>query len=328
MLTQPIDINNISCRDTFLVAAQQIYEHQLMYCKPFRTYTNALKRNNAKIKSIADFTFLPIGFFKTHVISTNDKTPSFFFESSGTGGNRSKHFFNSAELYEKSFNLCFRLFYGEPANWIILALLPSYAANPHASLIYMSQSLIKQSNNIPDVANGFYHERENELYKTLLALQNTNKPVMLLGVSYALLDFVSKYPLDFPSLTVIETGGMKGRRRELTRNELHGILQNGFGLKHIHSEYGMTELFSQAWAQSNGIFRCPPWMKVLVRDISDPFCISETGSGALNIIDLANQLSCAFIETEDLGTVFPDGSFSVNGRIDNTQMRGCNLLIT
>jgi hypothetical protein len=238
---------------------------------------------------------------------------------------QSRHPVSDISIYEKSFRRTFELFYGDIEKNTILALLPSYSEREGSSLIYMVDDLIERSRN---PSSGYFLYNHNDLYKTLSDLNEKKAPTILIGVTYALLDFAEKYKLDFPELIVMETGGMKGRRGELIREELHEILRKGFGISAIHSEYGMTELLSQAYSFGNGIFSCPPWMRVLIRDTNDPLTILEDNkTGGINIIDLANINSCSFIATQDLGKRFSDGSFEVLGRFDNSDIRGCNLLV-
>lgn len=324
MTIPPSDIFNISDSKAFSKAALDIFQFQYIKNSTYKNYVDLLKIKPAQVTQTQDIPFLPIQLFKTQVVTSLRNKPAHFFESSGTGGDKSRHYYNSLKVYKESFMKCFELFYGNPADYSILALLPSYHDNTYSSLIFMVNELIKKSGR---KHSGFYHKNEEALYQNILSLAQTNAPAILIGVSFALLGFCEKYTLKFPELIVIETGGMKGRRREIVREALHGYLCNGLGVNNIHSEYGMTELFSQAYSSGHGIFKCPPWLKVLTRDIDNPLSTSGFGKGALNIIDLANIHSCAFIATEDVGTVNPDGSFTVSGRMDNTQLRGCNLLI-
>jgi len=289
----------------------------------YKKYLNFINTDTLKVKHYTEIPFLPIEFFKTHIIKSVSKKPAFYFESSGTTGFKSRHYYNSTDIYERSFLKTFNMFYGKPEKYIILAYLPNYASNPNASLIYMLKALIKESKH---KQSGFYHDKPQLLFDTLNELKEKNIPTILFGVTHALLRFCANYTIQFPKLVIIETGGMKGHGKELVREELHQVLSKCFGVAHIHSEYGMTELFSQAYATKEGIFHCPPWMKVLARDLYDPLNLSPFRKGALNIIDLANIHSCAFIATEDVGEVFPDGTFTVTGRIDNSQLRGCNLM--
>jgi hypothetical protein len=248
------------------------------------------------------------------------------FTSSGTTGMiTSSHSVADVSWYVESFRKAFKLFYGDIKNYTVLALLPSYLEREGSSLIYMAQDMITESANAD---SGFLLYNHQELYNNLIKQKVAGKPTLLIGVTFALLDFVEQYQIEFPQLIVMETGGMKGRRKEMIREELHSTLCTGFGVSVIHSEYGMTELLSQAYSKGNGIFNCPPWMKVITRDTNDPFTLIEAGkTGGVNIIDLANINSCSFIATQDLGKVYEDGSFEVLGRFDNSDIRGCNLLI-
>jgi hypothetical protein len=235
------------------------------------------------------------------------------------------HLVKETALYEKSFTEGFRSFYGSPDEYCFLALLPSYLERKDSSLIYMLQALMQQSRH-PE--NGFYLDDYQQLSRKLQDLEQTGQKTLLWGVSYALLDFSEQYPIPLKNTMVIETGGMKGKRREMLRNELHEILCQRFDLEHIHSEYGMAELFSQAYSKSNGIFQTPPWMRVMMRQPDDPLTYAPTGKkGGINIIDLANIHSCSFIATQDLGTLIPDGTFEISGRFDTADLRGCNLMV-
>lgn len=238
---------------------------------------------------------------------------------------RSSHPVKFLNIYEESFMKGFSHFYGSPKDYTLLALLPSYLEREGSSLIYMIDELIKKTEN-PD--SGYYLYNHQELFKMLQKLQKEQKKVIMIGVTYALLDFIEAYSINFPELIVMETGGMKGKRKEIIRDELHQILCRGFGVETIHSEYGMTELLSQGYSLGNGIFQCPPWMQVSTREVNDPLSTGKVGSvGGINIIDLANVFSCSFIATQDLGKVYDDGSFEISGRFDNSDIRGCNLLV-
>lgn len=238
---------------------------------------------------------------------------------------RSSHPVKFLNIYEESFMKGFSHFYGSPKDYTLLALLPSYLEREGSSLIYMIDELIKKTEN-PD--SGYYLYNHQELFKMLQKLQKEQKKVIMIGVTYALLDFIEAYSINFPELIVMETGGMKGKRKEIIRDELHQILCKGFGVETIHSEYGMTELLSQGYSLGNGIFQCPPWMQVSTREVNDPLSTGKVGSvGGINIIDLANVFSCSFIATQDLGKVYDDGSFEISGRFDNSDIRGCNLLV-
>ena len=268
--------------------------------------------------------FLPISFFKTQDVFIGEK-PVNLFESSGTTQDvKSHHWVQDLSLYEASFLKGFELFYGKPSNYCIIGLLPSYLERKHSSLVYMVDKLIKASGH---AQSGFYLDDFVKLNEVLYDLENQKQKVWFIGVSFALTDFAIAYPQKLKSTIVLETGGMKGRKEELTRNELHQLLREHLGTSTIHSEYGMTELSSQAYAIKEGVFKCPPWMKVMVAEEEDPTAIKEIGRGVLHIIDLTNIYSCSFIATEDIGEVFEDGSFTVIGRLDASARRGCSLLV-
>jgi hypothetical protein len=265
---------------------------------------------------------LPITFFKTHRVSCK-KEDAFVFESSGTGGVSSKHHVASLSQYEASFRKGFAQFYGQPEDYHILSLLPGYIERPNASLLYMCRDLISKAK---QEFSGFYLNQFEALHKALRTLDRLQKSTILIGVSFALLDFCEKYPLQLQHTTIMETGGMKGRGKELVREELHQLLKKGFGVSEIHSEYGMTEMLSQAYSKGKGLFRPSKSMRVLIRDIHEPNKVSNTGSGGINIIDLSNKDSCAFIATQDLGKCHADGTFEVLGRYDASDVRGCSLM--
>jgi len=277
------------------------------------------------IDSIDDIPFLPVEFFKTHRVVTGAGTETLTFKSSGTtGGQASSHYILDEQAYIGSFTRCFRLFYGDPSSYCLLALLPSYLERQDSSLVYMADHLIRLTGH---PLSGFYLDNLNELAENLRRLEQSGQKTILLGVSFALLDFAGQYPMHLTHTAIIETGGMKGRREEITRDELHGILQKAFNVSTVGSEYGMTELLSQAWSTGSGLFRTPPWMHIVIRDPYDPFRKVAAGkTGGINVIDLANYRSCSFIQTQDLGRLHDDGSFEVLGRMDNSDVRGCNLL--
>lgn len=310
----------------FTETALQIFHHQAVHCAVYREFIAGLKVNRKDVTSISQIPFLPIEFFKSHKVTSSNEPAEVIFTSSGTTGMvTSRHYVTDVSWYTESFRKAFQLFYGDIKNYTILALLPSYLEREGSSLIYMADDLIKQSANAD---SGFFLYNHDELYQQLKKQQQARKPVLLIGVTFALLDFIENYTLDFPKLIVMETGGMKGRRKEMIREELHDKLCKGFGVKAIHSEYGMTELLSQAYSKGNGIFNCPPWMKIVTRDTNDPMSALKPGkTGGINVIDLANINSCSFIATQDLGKVYEDSSFEVLGRFDNSDIRGCNLLI-
>lgn len=306
--------------------ALRIFHLQYHHNPLYRAYCDTLRKNPGNVTSREEIPFLPIGFFKTHAVKTTDFREEAVFESSGTTGiTPSRHFVRNIELYRKSFERSFALHFGDPKDICLLALLPSYLERGHSSLVYMADALIRCSR-FPQ--SGFYLDNHEDLHETLKKNEADGVPTLLLGVTYALLDFSEKYPMPLHHTAVMETGGMKGRRKEMLREEVHAVLKRQFGIPFVHSEYGMTELLSQAYSKKDGIFTCPPWMKILVRHEDDPMDVSRSGSGAVNIIDLANLYSCAFIATDDAGKVNPDGSFEITGRLDNTDMRGCSLMVS
>lgn len=309
----------------FIQRALSLMYYQANNNAVYSAWIQAMKVQLDAVQLMEQIPFLPIHFFKTHAIYTGTACPSFYFESSGTTQDTvSKHFVKDLSVYEQSFMHCFHQFYGAPQDYCILALLPNYLERQHSSLVYMSQHLIQASK---DARSGFYLYDFEKLHHTLATLEKEQQKTLLIGVSFALMDFVDAYPQTLHYTMVMETGGMKGRKQEITKPALHAYLANGFGIEKIHSEYGMTELLSQAYSKGKGIYTCPPWMKVLVADESDPTALTTTGRGVLHIIDLANQHSCAFIATEDIGIVYPDGSFQVIGRLDQSARRGCSLLV-
>lgn len=303
----------------------EIFSEQYQQNSLYQNYCRALKIAPTQVKNLSNIPFLPIEFFKTQEIQTGQFEPEIIFTSSGTTGlSTSRHFVKSLAQYESSFLKSFELMYGNPSDWVVLGLLPSYLERKGSSLIYMVEKLIALSQHQD---SGFFLYDHEQLKKVLVRNEERGQKCLLIGVTFALLDFAEKTDLPLKHTVIMETGGMKGRGEELTRDEVSQILKKAFHVSSVHSEYGMTELLSQAYSTENGLFKCPPWMKVLVRDTSDPLNVTETGSGALNIIDLANTDSIAFIATQDLGVVYPDGSFEVRGRIDHSDIRGCNLLI-
>lgn len=308
--------------------ALQAFRWQYEYNPLYREFSNLVHKKPEQVSCVTDIPFLPIGFFKTHRVLTGfpglPAEPVTVFESSGTtGATTSRHYVTHTQLYRQNFTRGFRQFYGEPANWCILALLPAYLERNNSSLVYMVNGLMEQS---AHPLNGFFLNEYSALHRRLQQLEAEQQPTLLIGVSFALLDFAAQFPIHLHNTVVMETGGMKGRGRELTREELHGRLTLAFYTRKIHSEYGMTELLSQAYAQENGLFSAPPTLRVLVRDPDDPLTVHTTGRGALNIIDLANIYSCCFIATDDAVRVHPGGSFEVLGRLDHSDTRGCSLL--
>ena len=295
------------------------FKKNLVYNK----YCKLLGISPSKIKKLIKIPFLPIQFFKTHKVVSNSKKHKLIFESSGTSGIKSKHFVINTSLYEKSFRTAFKKFYGSPSDYIFLALLPSYIEKKNSSLIYMVNDFIKSSNY--DESKFYMYDYIN-LFNILKRLKNNGTKTILFGVTHALIDFLGEFKVEMKNLIIIETGGMKGLKKEISRNELHLILKKGFGTENIHSEYGMTELFSQSYSIKNGVFKSPPWMKVFVRDTTNPLSSKRSGKGAINIIDLANENSCPFLATDDIGKVYPDGSFKIIGRLMESEIRGCNLM--
>lgn len=307
-----------------LEAFRMQYQNNTLY----RQYAQLLNRHPGNVSQVEDIPFLPISFFKTGKVSTmfpgENRQEETVFESSGTTGlTTSRHYVPDMALYERSFGAGFRRFYGEPGEWCILGLLPSYLERNNSSLVYMVNRLMQQSGH---PLNGFFLNEWEVLHNRLVQLEAQRQPTLLIGVSFALLDFSAQFPMPLKHTQVMETGGMKGRKKELTREELHALLCERFGLAHIHSEYGMTELLSQAYAQERGLFTPAPTLRAWVREQDDPLTVKASGRGALNLVDLANIHSCCFIATEDAGRVYADGRFEVLGRLDNADARGCSML--
>lgn len=310
--------------------ALEIFQLQYLHNAVYKKYVDSLRINPGNINSIETIPFLPISFFKTHEVITTIFEPEIIFESSGTTGqNTSRHLVKKKSLYEKSFSKAFNSFYGNPKEWCILGLLPGYLERKNSSLVSMVNYFIEKSeNNI----SGFYLHDHEKLYQTIVHNEIMERPTLLIGVTFSLLDFAEKYSMKLQNTIVMETGGMKGRREEITREEVHQFLQNKLGVHVVHSEYGMTELLSQAYSKGKGLFQCPAWMKVLVREYHDPFAIisnssvNKSAGGLLNIIDLANLYSCCFIATDDVGKTYKNGTFEVLGRRDVSDLRGCSLL--
>lgn len=320
------EIFNIQNKTQFEELALKIFKIQSKNITVYNKYIEYLSININNINHVDEIPFLPIDFFKTHkIISDNSKHEQIFTSSGTTGLTTSKHYVSNISLYEKSFRKGFNFFYGDITDYCVLALLPSYLEREGSSLIYMANDMIKRSQH-PD--SGFYLNNIDELAEKLIYLNKTKQKTILLGVTYALLDLAEKHKFNLNNTIVMETGGMKGKRKEIIREKLHDILSSQLGVKSIHSEYGMTELLSQAYSKGNGIFYTPPWMKILIRDTYDPFTLlPKSKSGGINIIDLANINSCSFIETKDLGKIYNDNGFEVLGRFDNSDIRGCNLLV-
>lgn len=309
----------------FEEAALALFHFQKEHCAVYQAYLKAIHQDQKQVSRLCDIPFLPISFFKTHEVKTGNGAAQFSFASSGTTGlETSRHLVQRPELYEMCALAGFKKFYGEPAPYAFLALLPSYLERSNSSLVYMAQLLMQASGH---PANGFFKDDFECLAQTLQQLEKAGQPVLLLGVTFGLLDFAERFPMPLKHTLVMETGGMKGRRAEWTRAEVHAFLKEQFLLPAIHAEYGMTELFSQAYSKGSGIFYPIDTMRVLLRDPQDPLSCFEQGRGALNIIDLANVDSCAFIATEDLGQIQADGGFQVLGRMDHSALRGCSLLM-
>lgn len=322
------DIFETKDLDTFRASALEVFRYQARYTPVYRDYLKALGVNPSSVTQVEEIPFLPVEFFRTHPVIVEWKQAELVFESSGTEGSTpSRHHVADASLYRKSFTSAFRRFYGDPEKYCILALLPSYLDRTGSSLVYMMDQLITRSGHRE---SGFYLHNLEDLVSILQRRNKDGYPTLLVGVSFALLDLAEQHPMKLEkNITVMETGGMKGRRKELVRSELHEQLTGAFRLPAIHSEYGMTELLSQSYSRRDGLFRSPPWMQVLIRDPNDPLeLLAEGKSGGINVIDLANMNSCSFIATADLGKVHEDGLFEVLGRFDHSDLRGCNLLVS
>lgn len=322
----PTDIFTISNQKQFEKIALKVFRYQYENNKVYNNFCKLLNTDVGRVKSIQQIPFLPIQFFKSHeVVSNNDSVQATFSSSGTTGMITSKHLVTNVSIYEESYRKGFADFYGNIEDYVVLALLPSYLERDGSSLIYMVEDLIKLSNR-PE--SGFYLHNHDELIKNLIALDNAGQNVILIGVTYALLDLIEKQKFQLKNTIIMETGGMKGKRKEMIREELHEQLCAGFGVTAIHSEYGMTELLSQAYSLGEGIFECPSWIQILLRDTEDALSYVGTGkTGGINVIDLANINSCSFIATQDLGKKYANNSFEVLGRFDNSDIRGCNLMV-
>lgn len=331
-MIDPREIFSINSIASFSKNALEIFRFQSQHNDVYKKYLSLLECNPDSIKSVSEIPFLPIELFKTHeVITTSIKPeignqkPETFTSSGTTGQTVSRHIVSDVTVYEKSFRRGFELFYGAVTDYCILALLPSYLEREGSSLVYMIKKLTEDSHH---PRSGFYLHNLLDLHVVLKELRERRQKTLLLGVTNALLDFVDAHPIHFPNLIVMETGGMKGKREEMIRSDVHEILKKGFGVNYIHSEYGMTELLSQAYSKGDGIFQCPPWMKIVVRQQHDLLSEEEPGkTGVISVIDLANINSCSFIATQDVGRMHIDGSFEVLGRTDFSDVRGCNLMI-
>jgi phenylacetate-coenzyme A ligase PaaK-like adenylate-forming protein len=319
--------------EAFEEMALETFRFQYANNPVYRAFADALQVRTAQVNTLLQIPFLPISFFKSHEVQTTSFQPQAIFESSGTTGFvNSRHFVKDLTIYRESFMTGFRHFYGDLEEWCIIGLLPSYLERNNSSLVVMVDELIKMSGH---PQSGFYLNEHEKLQQVLLQLEAAQQKTLLIGVSFALLDFAEKYPMPLKYTVIMETGGMKGRREEMVRGELQEFLENSFQISSIHSEYGMTELLSQAYSDGSGIFSCPPWMKILLRDEDDPLGIRSPSfiktdcpvSGIINVIDLANIYSCSFIATDDVGKLYANGNFEVLGRMDNSDIRGCSLML-
>ncbi len=325
-MINPQNIFTISSQKEFEKIALKVFRYQHENNKVYREFCDFLNTDVQKVKSLEKIPFLPIQFFKSrYVLSSQDKIQETFTSSGTTGMITSQHLVTDVSLYEQSYRLAFSNFYGNVEDYVVLALLPSYLERKGSSLIYMVKDLIEMTNN---ENSGFYLHNYDELIAKLLELDSSGQNVLLIGVTYALLDLIEKQNFQLKNTIIMETGGMKGKRKEIIREELHNILCSGFGVNSIHSEYGMTELLSQAYSMGNGIFECPSWMQILIRDTEDALTYVDYGkTGGVNVIDLANINSCSFIATQDLGKKYSNNSFEILGRFDNSDIRGCNLMV-
>ena len=324
----PEEIFSVSDNQSFEKTALEIFRFQAHECPVYRQYISLLGIDPQNVDGILKIPFLPVSFFRDHHVITGGGEPEKIFLSSGTTGmQQSRHAVKSLALYDESLARTFRRFYGDPSQYAIMGLLPSYLERGGSSLVYMVKKLIDLSEN---TNGGFFLDDFDALIRAVSEARRAKLKVLLFGVTFALLDLAEKHPCDLSDVIIMETGGMKGRRHEMVREELHGILKAAFNIRAVHSEYGMTELLSQAYSAADGIFTTPPWMKVLMRDSHDPSShTTELGaSGGISIIDLANLWSCSFIATSDIGRMSEGGSFEVLGRFDNSDIRGCSLMVT
>jgi phenylacetate-coenzyme A ligase PaaK-like adenylate-forming protein len=319
-------IFNIQNTQEFTEVALIVFKHQFKNNKVYRSFCDLLYIHPSNITTIEEIPFLPIQFFKSRkVLSSLDEVQEIFTSSGTTGSVTSKHLVTDINLYKESYLKGFAHFYGNIEEYTVLALLPNYLEREGSSLVFMVDDLIRKSKNLE---SGFYLDNIQELAKKLIELDKNGQKILLIGVSFALLDLIETQQFNLNNTIIMETGGMKGRRKELVREELHATLQNGFGVSKIHSEYGMTELLSQGYSKGDGVFASPPWMKIRTRDTEDALTINAPGkNGGVNIIDLANYNSCSFIATQDLGKVHENETFEIIGRFDNSDIRGCNLLV-
>lgn len=320
------DIFQINSKKEFEKITLKVFRHQYDNNLVYQQFCNFLKKDKNNVKSVLEIPFLPIQFFKTHeILSSQDVVQTTFTSSGTTGMQTSKHLVTDVSWYEESYRLAFSEFYGNIEDYCVLALLPSYLEREGSSLIHMVDDLIYLSNHKD---SGFYLNNYDELISKVIELDTSGQNVLLIGVTYALLDLIEMQKFQLKNTIIMETGGMKGKRKEMIREELHALLCDGFGVSKIHSEYGMTELLSQAYSLGDGVFECPPWMQILIRDTEDALTyVAEGKTGGINVIDLANINSCSFIATQDLGKKQPNHSFEVLGRFDNSDIRGCNLMV-
>ena len=319
-------IFNIQTEQEFNKIALEVFKHQFTNNKVYRSFCDLLYVHPSDVKTVEQIPFLPIQFFKTHRILSGNKNPVITFESSGTTGSiTSKHLVTDISVYKESYLKGFTHFYGNIEEYVVLALLPNYLERKGSSLVFMVDDLISKSKN---QESGFYLHNLEELAQKLIKLDKNGQKALLIGVSFALLDLIEMQQFKLKNTIIMETGGMKGKRKEMVREELHTVLQRGFGVPEIHSEFGMTELLSQGYSSGKGIFKTPFWMKVLTRDTEDSLTINSSGkNGGINVIDLANYNSCSFIATQDLGKVHDNETFEIIGRFDNSDIRGCNLMV-
>ena len=319
-------IFNIQNKEEFKALSLAVFKHQFKNNKVYRSFCDLLFVHPSSISTIEEIPFLPIQFFKSRkVLSSLEEIQETFTSSGTTGSSTSKHLVTNINLYKESYLKGFAHFYGNIEEYTVLALLPNYLEREGSSLVFMVADLIEKSKK---AESGFYLDNMQELAEKLIELDKNGQKTLLIGVSFALLDLIEIQKFNLKNTIIMETGGMKGRRKELVREELHTILQNGFGVTEIHSEYGMTELLSQGYSKGNGVFETPPWMKILIRDTEDALSINASGkNGGINVIDLANYNSCSFIATQDLGKVYENETFEIIGRFDNSDIRGCNLMV-
>lgn len=320
------NIFNIQSQEDFTKTTIEVFKHQFKNNRVYRSFCDLLYIHPSDVLTVEQIPFLPIQFFKSRkILSSLDEVQETFTSSGTTGAITSKHFVTDINVYRQSYLKGFAHFYGNIEEYVVLALLPNYLEREGSSLVFMVDDLIRKSKK---EASGFYLNNLDELAKKLINLDKNRQKVLLIGVSFALLDLIEKYQFQLKNTIIMETGGMKGRRKELVRQELHQLLQNGFGVDEIHSEYGMTELLSQAYSKGNGVFETPPWMKILTRDTEDALTILPIEkAGGINVIDLANYNSCSFIATQDLGKVHKNSTFEIIGRFDHSDIRGCNLMV-